>query len=33
MEWYNPTSPWKKKFKATPSTDKVKATVFRMHKG
>lgn len=33
MEWYNPASSWKKKFKATPSKGKVKATVFGMHKG
>jgi hypothetical protein len=33
MERYNPTAPGKKKSKATPSTDKVKATVLGMHKG
>jgi hypothetical protein len=28
MEWHHPTSPWRNKFKVTPSAGKVTATVF-----
>jgi hypothetical protein len=28
MEWHHPTSPWRKKFKVTPSAGKVMATIF-----